>query len=149
MFVILPSPIPKLQHAPLSPKCCEPGNVLRLLAIPLFSTSNSHLNPSRSLRACHKCINNVESCPCPHFIIIRTFIVDHTYIGLCKYWDIHIIVLNFPQRPPLITFCDIFLRYSSFVEAYPLCKSCRNFGYNSNCLHHSAKGVCICKQYFK
>jgi hypothetical protein len=24
----------------------------------------------------------------PHFIIIQTLVVGHTYIGLCKYWDI-------------------------------------------------------------
>jgi len=96
-----------------------------------------------------KFINNVESYYSPHFIIIRTLVVDHTYIGLCKYWDIHIIVVKFPQRPPISAFCDIFLRYYSFVEACPLCKSCRNFGYNSSCLHHIAKGVCICKKYLK
>ncbi len=38
MFIILPSPIPELQHAPLPPKCCEPGIVPRFLALPLFFT---------------------------------------------------------------------------------------------------------------
>jgi hypothetical protein len=31
-------PIPKFQHAPLPPKCCEPRNVPQLLALPLFSS---------------------------------------------------------------------------------------------------------------
>ncbi len=30
-------PIPKLQHAPLTPKCYKPGNVPQLFVIPLFS----------------------------------------------------------------------------------------------------------------
>jgi hypothetical protein len=30
-------PIPELQHAPLPPKCCKPGNVPQLLVLPLFS----------------------------------------------------------------------------------------------------------------
>ncbi len=37
MLVILPSPISKLQHTLLPSKCCEPRNVFRLLALPLFS----------------------------------------------------------------------------------------------------------------
>ncbi len=36
-LVILPNPIPKLQHTPLPPKCYEPRNVPRLLTLPLFS----------------------------------------------------------------------------------------------------------------
>jgi hypothetical protein len=35
-LVILPSPIPELQHAPLPPKCCESGSVHPTLALPLF-----------------------------------------------------------------------------------------------------------------
>jgi hypothetical protein len=37
MLVILPSPISELQHAPLPPKCYEPGNVPQLFILPLFS----------------------------------------------------------------------------------------------------------------
>jgi len=37
LLVILPSPILELQHTPLPPKCCEPGNVPQLLTFMLFS----------------------------------------------------------------------------------------------------------------
>jgi hypothetical protein len=37
VFVLLPSPISKFQHALLPPKCCELGSMPRLLALPLFS----------------------------------------------------------------------------------------------------------------
>jgi hypothetical protein len=36
MLVNLPSPIPKLQHAPLPPKCYKPGSTPRLLHLSLF-----------------------------------------------------------------------------------------------------------------
>ncbi len=48
MLVILPSPISKLQHAPLPPKCYKPKSVPRLLALPMFSVLDSHLSLSRS-----------------------------------------------------------------------------------------------------
>ncbi len=48
---VLPSPIPELQHAPLPLKCYKLENVSCLLVLPLFFTSYSHLNPSRSLGA--------------------------------------------------------------------------------------------------
>ncbi len=37
MLIILPSPIPELQHALLPPKCYEPGSVPQLFALLLFS----------------------------------------------------------------------------------------------------------------
>jgi len=37
VLVILPGPIVELQHAPLPPKCCEPGSVLQLFALSLVS----------------------------------------------------------------------------------------------------------------
>jgi hypothetical protein len=37
VLVIFPSPISELQHALLPQKCCKPRNVLRFLALPLFS----------------------------------------------------------------------------------------------------------------
>jgi hypothetical protein len=49
LLVILPSFIPKLQHAPLPPKCCEPKNVPQLLFLLLSSPLDSQLSPSRSL----------------------------------------------------------------------------------------------------
>jgi hypothetical protein len=36
MLVILLSPIPELQHAPLPPKCCEPKNVPPFFALSMF-----------------------------------------------------------------------------------------------------------------
>ncbi len=37
LLLLLPSPISKLQHAPLPPKCYDLRSVLRLLTLPLFS----------------------------------------------------------------------------------------------------------------
>ncbi len=37
MLVILPNPIPKLQHTPLPPKCCKLKSGSQLLALLLFS----------------------------------------------------------------------------------------------------------------
>ncbi len=37
VFVNISGPIPKLQHAPLPPKCYEPRSVPQLFAPPLFS----------------------------------------------------------------------------------------------------------------
>ncbi len=37
LLVILPNPIPKLQHAPLPPKCCESRSMPQLLIFLLFS----------------------------------------------------------------------------------------------------------------
>ncbi len=37
MLVICINPIPKLQHAPLPPKCCESRSIPQLLVLPLFS----------------------------------------------------------------------------------------------------------------
>jgi len=45
VFVNLPSPIPKLQHGLLPPKCCEPGNAPQLLFLSLFSPFDSQLDP--------------------------------------------------------------------------------------------------------
>ncbi len=42
LLVILPSPIPELQHAPLPPKCYKPGSVTQLFTFPLFS-SQTHI----------------------------------------------------------------------------------------------------------
>jgi hypothetical protein len=53
LLVILLNPIPKLQHAPLPPKCYEPKSVPQLLIFPLFFTSDSHWSQSRSLGARH------------------------------------------------------------------------------------------------
>jgi len=60
VLVIFPNPIPELQHAPLPPKCYEPGSVS---PTPYFSnvfTSDSHLNLSRSLRMRQKLKNHTE-----------------------------------------------------------------------------------------
>jgi hypothetical protein len=37
LLVNLPNYIPKLQHALLPPKCCEPGSAPQLLLLPLFT----------------------------------------------------------------------------------------------------------------
>jgi hypothetical protein len=51
LLVILPSPIPKLQHTPLPPpKCCEPRSMPQLDSFVVF-TLDSHLSLSRSLGA--------------------------------------------------------------------------------------------------
>ncbi len=42
LLVILPSLIPKVQHAPLLPKCCEPRNVPQFLTI-LLITPQTHI----------------------------------------------------------------------------------------------------------
>jgi len=52
LLITFPSPIPKLQHALLPPKCCEPGNTPQLCLFPLFSPLDSQLSPSRSLGVC-------------------------------------------------------------------------------------------------
>jgi hypothetical protein len=52
LLVNLPSPILKLQHAPLPPKWCEPGSAPQLL-LSLSSFLDSQLSPSRSLGVCH------------------------------------------------------------------------------------------------
>jgi hypothetical protein len=49
LFVILPSLIPELQHAPLPPKYCEPRSAPQLLLFPLFSILDLQLSPSKSL----------------------------------------------------------------------------------------------------
>jgi len=51
VLVILPSPIPKLQHAPLPPKCFEPGSMSPTPCSSVVFTLDLHLNLSRSLRA--------------------------------------------------------------------------------------------------
>ncbi len=43
MLVFLPSPILELQHAPLPPKCCEPGSVPQFCPFVVF-TLDSHLS---------------------------------------------------------------------------------------------------------
>jgi len=52
MLVILPSPIPKLQHAPLRPEVLRAME--RALTPYFFDVFNldSHLSPLRSLRVC-------------------------------------------------------------------------------------------------
>ncbi len=47
LFVILPSPIPELQHALLPLKCCKSVNAPQLLILPLFSILDSQLGPYR------------------------------------------------------------------------------------------------------
>jgi len=42
-------PIPELQHAPLPPKCYEPGNILQLPIFSLFSHLDSQLSLSGNL----------------------------------------------------------------------------------------------------
>jgi hypothetical protein len=59
LLVNFPSPIPKLQHAHLPPKCYKPGSAPQLLLLPLSSPLDSQLNPSRSLGVCH---NEKDSC---------------------------------------------------------------------------------------
>jgi hypothetical protein len=54
LLVILPSPIPELQHAPLAPKCYEPKECAPTPCFFVVFTSNSHLNISRSLGALQK-----------------------------------------------------------------------------------------------
>jgi len=51
-LVNLPSPIAKLQHAPLPPKCWEPRSAPKFLLLSLSSPLDSKLNPSRSLKVC-------------------------------------------------------------------------------------------------
>ncbi len=46
-------PIPELQHTPLPPKCYEPRSVPQLLLLPLSSSLDSQLSPSRSLEMHH------------------------------------------------------------------------------------------------
>jgi hypothetical protein len=70
-----------------------------------------------------KCIKNVGIYSFPHFIIIRVVVLHHTCIGLYKYCDLQKITMKFPQRSPLVAFCDILSRYLSLVEAWPLWKS--------------------------
>jgi hypothetical protein len=53
VLINLLSPIPKLQHAPLPPKCCKPGNALQFFLLPMFSPLDLQLSPSRSLRVRH------------------------------------------------------------------------------------------------
>ncbi len=52
-LVTHPSPIPKLQHAPLPFKCYKSGSVPQLLIISLFSPLHLQLSLSRSLGVCH------------------------------------------------------------------------------------------------
>ncbi len=54
LLVNLPSPISKLQHAPLPSKCYEPRSAPQLLLIPLSSPLDSQLSPSKSLGVCHQ-----------------------------------------------------------------------------------------------
>jgi len=58
-----------------------------------------------------KCIKNVNLHSSPHFVIIRALVLHHTCIGLCMYCDIQNIVVKSPQRPPLVAFCNVLLRY--------------------------------------
>ncbi len=85
----------------------------------------------------------------PHFIIIQALVLHHTYIGLCKYCDIQKIVAKFAQRPPLLAFCNILLRFVCSIEAWPLCRSCKYSRYNFNCLQHTASGVYMNKQFLR
>ncbi len=52
-LVVRLSPILKLKHAFLPPKCYELGNEPELVLLLLFSPLDSQLNPSRSLGVCH------------------------------------------------------------------------------------------------
>jgi hypothetical protein len=56
-LVILPSPIPELQHAPLPPKCCKSRSVHPTPWSSVVLTSYSHLSQSRSLGAHHYFMN--------------------------------------------------------------------------------------------
>jgi hypothetical protein len=50
VLVILPSPIPKLQHALLPPKCYKPRSGPRLLTLPLFSLQ-THFESIKELKS--------------------------------------------------------------------------------------------------
>ncbi len=60
LLVSLPSPISKLQHALLPPKCCESKSVSKLLFLPLSSPLDSQLSPSRSLGCIKNIFNNLK-----------------------------------------------------------------------------------------
>ncbi len=49
MFVIIPSPIPELQHAPLSLKVLQAKERASTLCFFVVSTSNSHLESIKKL----------------------------------------------------------------------------------------------------
>ncbi len=49
LFVIFPSPIPKLQHTLLPPKFCEPRSVSQLFILSMFSHLNLQSSLPRSL----------------------------------------------------------------------------------------------------
>jgi len=96
-----------------------------------------------------KCMKNVRLHSSTNFFIIQALVLHHTCIGLCKYCNSQKIVVESSQRPVLVAFCNILLRYVSLVEACPLCKSCKNYGYNYNCLQCMASGVCMSKQFLR
>ncbi len=60
LFVNLPNPIPKLQQAPLPPKCYEPRRTPQLLLLPLYSPLDSKLSPLRSLEV-HSQFHSISS----------------------------------------------------------------------------------------
>ncbi len=53
MLVVLPSPIPKLQHAPLTPKVLRARERALTPDSSVVFTLDSHLNLSRNLGTCH------------------------------------------------------------------------------------------------
>ncbi len=57
LLVNLPSPIPDLQHAPLPPKCYEPGSVPQLLLLPLI-TFGLAVESIKELGGASKNVNN-------------------------------------------------------------------------------------------
>ncbi len=53
LFVNLLNPILELQHAPLTPKCCESRSMPQLRLLPLSAPLDLQLSPSRSLGVHH------------------------------------------------------------------------------------------------
>ncbi len=60
LLVFHPSPILKLQHALLPPKCCKPRSMSQFLLLLLSSPLDSQLSPSKSLGVRHPVANHRE-----------------------------------------------------------------------------------------
>ncbi len=119
----------ELQHAHVPPKCYELGSAPQLLLLLLFSSLDSHLNPSRSLGVCHFASSILSSLK----IIKSTPFFKFSFCGVHCIFDLFF-SLNVGR---LKCFANYYVSSSISLECFHRDKIVLLFSLSLTCLHTS------------
>jgi len=90
LLVNLPSPMPKLQHTPLPPKCCKPKSTPQLRLLPLFTfgltTESIKELEGASISFCNSCIFYLDLDSNHSFVILKdTHLLVILTFAICNF----------------------------------------------------------------